>query len=365
MNLPSVAAMTDQLRALVSSESPSSDPLLCRSAGQVLFEIVGRDPDHIEKATTGHEHYVWRWPGSGAQVVMIGHLDTVWPAGTLARWPFSVDGDRATGPGCYDMKCGLVVAAAALRTLAERDTLHGVTLVVNTDEETGSITSRALIEREANGARAALILEPGAHQAVKVARKGVAMYQVHVEGRAAHAGLEPENGVNALVEASQQVLRIAAIGAASKGTSVTPTMAKAGTAHNVVPAHAEIEVDVRVRSAAESERVEAALHALTPMLEGATLRVEGGLNRPPMERAQAEPLYALACEVGKELGFHPKAIEVGGGSDGNFTAAMGIATLDGLGGDGAGAHAEGEWVSLSSLPVRAAMVAGMIERLRA
>lgn len=356
--------MNEMLQQLVEAESPSNDPGLCAKAGRVLFDVVGRDPDLIE-TIDGREQYVWRWPGAGAPVVLIGHLDTVWPAGTLDRWPFAITGDTATGPGCYDMKCGLVVAATALEMLAQRRTLSGVTLVVNTDEELGSISSRALIEREATGAKAALILEPGHGGALKVARKGVGMYQVHVTGRAAHAGLEPHKGINALVEAAHQAIAIASLGDPSQQTTVTPTMSKAGTAHNVVPATAEIEVDVRVTSLAESDRVEAALHTLQPVLAGAILRVEGELNRPPMERSRSASLFAIAQQAGAAIGFHPGAIEVGGGSDGNFTAAMGIPTLDGLGGDGDGAHAEGEWVSLSSLPVRAALVAEMIERIHA
>ncbi|MHB8511998.1 MAG: M20/M25/M40 family metallo-hydrolase [Actinomycetota bacterium] len=355
--------MRDQLEALVNAESPSNDPELCIKASRVLFDIVGREPDLTETAHDGREHYVWRWPGSGQKIIIIGHLDTVWPAGTVARWPFSTHGDKATGPGCYDMKCGLVVAAKALSNLLSRNALHDVTLLVNSDEELGSITSRELIEKEASGAKAALIMESGAIGAVKVARKGVGMYQVHVQGRAAHAGLEPEKGVNALVEASHQVLRIATLGDSSKGTSVTPTMSIAGTAHNVVPASAEIEVDVRVKNIEESDRVDAALRALRPVNSDAVIRIEGGPNRPPMERAQAEPLYALTLEVGASIGFQPRAIEVGGGSDGNFTAAIGVPTIDGLGGDGAGAHAEGEWVALSSLPVRVALLEGLIERL--
>lgn len=354
--------MKEALEALVAAESPSSDPDLCAEAGRVLYRVVGREPDEVA-VEGGREHYVWRWPGA-PRIVLIGHIDTVWPAGTLARWPFAVDGDRATGPGCYDMKAGLVVAAEALRLLDERGALAGVTVVVNSDEELGSLTSRALIEREAAGARAALVLEGGIDGALKVGRKGVGMYEVRVEGRAAHAGLEPERGVNALVEAAHQTIAIAALGDSAAGTTVTPTMAAAGTARNVVPAAAAIDVDVRVRNLAESERVHVALRALAPVLDGARIAVEGGLNRPPLERATAEGLYMLACEVGEAMGFRPDAIEVGGGSDGNFTAAMGIPTLDGLGGDGGGAHAEGEWVSLASLPVRARLVAGMIERLR-
>ena len=352
--------MNDELAALVSAESPSNDPALCAKAARVLFDIVGRAPDETVAAGE-HEHYVWRWPGE-LRVLLLGHLDTVWPAGTIDRWPFTIDGDRASGPGCFDMKAGLVVAASALRMIGSPE---GVTLVVNSDEELGSLTSRALIEHEAHGAAAALVLEPGHGEAVKVARKGVGMYTLRVTGVAAHAGLEPERGVNALIEAARQVIAIAALGDAALGTTVTPTVASAGSATNVVPAEAFVKVDVRATTLAEAERVDAALRALAAMTPGATLTWDGGLNRPPLERRMAQRLYGIAREVGGPIGWIPDAAEVGGGSDGNFTAALGVETLDGLGGEGAGAHAEGEWIRLSSLPVRARMVAGLIERIRA
>lgn len=356
--------MIDKLEALVSSESPTSDVKACARTGRVLFDIIDREPDEIV-TSGGREHYVWRWPGA-RPVLMIGHLDTVWPSGTIRRWPFSTDGARATGPGIYDMKGGLVVAAEALRLLEERGSLHSVTLLVNSDEEIGSITSRALIEAEAETARAALILEGGLGDGrVKVARKGVGMYAIDVTGRASHAGLEPQKGINALVEAAHHVVRAAALGDPTNGTSVTPTVASAGTARNVVPAKARIDIDVRVTNEAEAERVDAALKGLAPVLDGAVVTITGGPNRPPMLRKMAERLYGIASSVAGELGFDVGAAEVGGGSDGNFTAALGVETLDGLGAAGGGAHAEGEWIDLTSIPKRASLVAGLVERLLA
>jgi glutamate carboxypeptidase len=354
----------DKLEALVNAESPTSQPALCAKAGRVLFDIIDREPDEIVEEG-GREHYLWHWPGD-RPVLLIGHLDTVWPSGTTMRWPFQTDGARATGPGVYDMKGGLVVAAEALRLLEERGSLHSVTLLVNSDEEIGSITSRALIEREAEGARAALILEGGLGDGrVKVARKGVGMYAIDVAGRAAHAGLEPQKGINALVEAAHQVVRAAALGDSSNGTSVTPTVASAGTARNVVPAKARVDIDVRVTSDEESARVDAAMQSLTAVLDGAVVTISGGPNRPPMQRRMAERLYGVAKAVAADLGFDVGAAEVGGGSDGNFTAAMGIETLDGLGAAGGKAHAEGEWIDLTSIPKRASLVAGIVERLLA
>ncbi|HVL91092.1 MAG TPA: M20 family metallopeptidase [Actinomycetota bacterium] len=351
--------MRDMLEALVSAESPSNDPALCAKAARVLFDIIGGAADETV-SSGGHEHYVWRWGGE-PRVLLIGHLDTVWPAGTINRWPFTVDGERATGPGCFDMKAGLVIAGEALRALGSTE---GVTLLVNTDEELGSGTSQSLIEAEAAGATATLVLEPGHDDAMKVARKGVAMYVLRMRGRAAHAGLEPENGVNAIIEAAHQVRAIAALGDQSRGTTVTPTVLAAGSARNVVPALAVVEVDARFTDMAEAGRVDTAMRDLTASLPGAAIEVTGGVNRPPLERRMSERLYALAREIGPSVGWVPGAAEVGGGSDGNYTAAMGIETIDGLGGRGGNAHAEGEWIDLSSLPARARMLAALIERIR-
>lgn len=355
--------MREALAALVRAESPSADAALCAAAGRVLFEILDREPDEIAEAG-GREHYIWRWPGP-RPVLLIGHLDTVWPRGTIDRWPYASDGDRATGPGCFDMKSGLLVGVEAIRQLERRGSLAGVTLLVNSDEEIGSTTSREVIEREARGVRAALLLEPGVGNGLKLARKGVGMYALEIDGRAAHAGLEPEKGVNALLEAAHQILRMIELQDPAAGTTVTPTVAEAGTARNVVPAHARVEIDVRVRSAGEADRVDAALRSLTPALPGAALRLAGGPNRPPLERAMTERLFGVAVEVAKELGITLGGVEVGGGSDGNFTAALGVETLDGLGAVGGNAHAEGEWVDLASMPVRAQLVAGIVERLLA
>lgn len=355
--------MSDALAALVAAESPSNDPRRCATAGRVLFEVVGREPDEIVE-TDGREHYVWRWPGE-RPVLLAGHLDTVWQAGTIDRWPYVVEGARATGPGCFDMKSGLVVGALAVGELARRGALEGVTLLVNSDEELGSITSRGLIEREALLCRAALILEPATDGALKVARKGVGMYTLEVDGRSSHAGLEPERGVNALVEAAHQVLRVVDLQDRDEGTTVTPTVAEAGSARNVVPARARVEIDVRVRSAAEAERVDRAIRGLEPALAGAGLRLSGGPNRPPLERSKTDRLFAIGVEIAKGLGFELGGVEVGGGSDGNFTAAIGVETLGEVGAVGGNAHAEGEWVDLTSIPQRAGLVAGIVERLLA
>ena len=352
--------MLDAVADLVSLESPTADlPSIRRIVEHAEAWLRGRLGTAPEVVTgDGRPHLRWN---PGADVVVIGHLDTVWPLGTLARWPFAVDDGRATGPGVFDMKAGVVIAVEAIASLADPG---AVTLLLTTDEETGSPTSRALVEETARGARAALVCEPPKDGAVKTARKGVGMYDLTVTGRAAHAGLEPEKGVNATVELAHQALAIAALDDPANGTTVTPTTATSGTVVNTVPPSATLHVDVRATSRHALETVDAALRSLTPVLPGAALTMSGGVNRPPFERAMAEGLYALAREAATEAGIGDLAeCMVGGGSDGNFTAGLGVPTLDGLGAVGDGAHAEGEWVDVAALPRRAALLTALLRRL--
>jgi glutamate carboxypeptidase len=353
-----LAALAD----LVGCESPSEDLAATATCARLVTEIgaewLGEKPEAV--GVGGRTHLRWGFGGE-PEVVLVGHFDTVWPVGTLAGWPFAVDGDRATGPGVFDMKAGIVVAFAALAALEDR---AGVTLLLTSDEELGSPTSRALIEDTARGARAALILEPGVGEAVKTGRKGVSIYELRVTGRAAHAGLEPERGVNAAVELAHQILAVASLADPPAGTTVTPSLARAGTTTNTVPADASVWVDARALTTAELERVDAGLRALAPVLPEAQLAVDGGVNRPPLDPAGSTALFALAGEVAAGLGQPPLAgVTVGGGSDGNFTAALGVPTLDGLGAVGANAHAAGEWASVAAMPRRAALVAEITTRL--
>ncbi|MER7275893.1 M20 family metallopeptidase [Dactylosporangium sp. NPDC000244] len=348
--------MRDDLAELIGVESPSSDPeALARSADVVAalgHRLLGAAPERIVVAD--RPHLRWRFGEGPARVVLIGHHDTVWPRGTLARWPFSVDGDRATGPGVVDMKGGLVILFHALAACADLD---GVAVVVNADEEIGSPTSAALIQDTARGAAGALVLEGSSHGRLKVARKGIAHYTVRVTGRAAHAGNAPHLGINAGVELSHQILRIVELNAPERGTTVTPTDAVAGTTSNTVPAAARVSVDVRSFDPEEMRRVDAALRALAPVLPGAELEVELGPARPAMPETAATELFALAQRLTARLtGQIAVGEAVGGGSDGNLTAGVGVRTLDGLGAIGGNAHAEGEWIQLSSMPDRAALV---------
>ncbi|MFI5912631.1 M20 family metallopeptidase [Dactylosporangium sp. NPDC051541] len=344
--------MLDDLAELIEVESPSSDPdALARSADVVAAlgtRCTGQAPERVVVAD--RPHLRWRFGAGPARVVLIGHHDTVWPRGTLARWPFSVDGDRATGPGVVDMKGGLVVLFHAL---AACDDLDGVAVIVNADEEIGSPTSTELIQDTARGAAGALVLEGSSQGRLKVARKGIAHYSVRVTGRAAHAGNAPHLGINAGVELSHQILRIAELADPQRGTTVSPTDAVAGTTSNTIPAAARVSVDVRSFDQGELRRVDAALRALEPVLEGARLDIEAGPARPAMPETAATELFALAQRL---MGVDFPGEAVGGGSDGNLTAGIGVRTLDGLGAIGGNAHAEGEWIEVSSLHDRAALV---------
>ena len=357
-------AMIDDLRGLVEVESPSLElDAVERSAAAVAALVerrLGSAADLVASAAGPHVH----WRGDGEpRVLLVGHHDTVFPLGTLAARPFTRRDGRVTGPGVFDMKGGIVLAVHAVASLPQGD---GVELLFTADEEVGSGASRALIEARAEACGTVLVLEPAADGgALKTGRKGTGGFEVTVHGRAAHAGLEPEKGVNALVEAARQVLAIAALADPGRGTTVTPTVARAGTADNVVPAEAVIRVDVRVRELEEAARIEAAMAQLTPVDPGARLDVHGGVNRPPMPEAATAELFALVQNVAADAGLPiPSGTVVGGGSDGNFTAALGIPTLDGLGVVGGGAHSDDEHVLVDTLVDRVRLIAALVDRIR-
>jgi glutamate carboxypeptidase len=358
-------ALLSEIETLVRVESPSADLAAVARSADVVAGVgtrrLGVAPDRI--VVDGHTHLRWRLGAGPHRVLLLGHHDTVWPVGSLATHPWSTAGGRLRGPGCFDMKAGVVMAlhaAAAAGRLAGRGA--AVTVLITGDEEIGSPSSRALIEQEAAGVRAALVLEPSADGgALKTARKGAGFYRVRITGRPAHAGLEPHRGVNAGVELAHQVLAVAGLGDPGLGTTVTPTAVSAGTTTNTVPGAAEFAVDVRVRDEAEQDRVAAALAGLRPVLDGARLSVEGGGNRPPLTEAASAGLYARACALAARLGLPPLTrAAVGGASDGNFTAGAGTPTLDGLGAVGGGAHADDEHVLIDALPGRTALVAALV-----
>jgi glutamate carboxypeptidase len=354
--------LLEQLETLVAVESPSTDLAATArgadAADALVKELLGSGCERLDR--DGRVHLRW-WGGGETRVVLVMHVDTVWPLGTTARWPFDVRDDRASGPGAFDMKAGLVQGLHALSLLPD---LTGVRILITTDEEIGSPSSRVLIEETARGAAAALVLEPSAAGALKSARKGVSMYELVVTGRAAHAGLEPEKGVNAGLELAHQLLALEAVADADAGTTVTPTLMSAGTTMNTVPARASVAIDVRAVTEAEQLRVDAVLRGMRHVLPGASIELLGGPNRPPLQPSSSAELLARARRLTAEMDLPPlQDVRVGGGSDGNFTAGVGVPTLDGLGAVGDGAHAEGEYVVVSAMAERAALVSALAAEL--
>jgi len=356
-------AMISDVERFVNVESPSLErECLERSAhflADLMTRVLGKPPTIIESDRGPHVH----WKGSNdTKVLIVGHHDTVFPLGTVARRPYSREGNVGRGPGIFDMKAGIVQAIYGVAAVKE---WYHTEILITADEEVGSHASRALLEERAKAAGAVLVLEPSADGgALKIARKGTGTFNVTITGRAAHAGLEPEKGINALVELAAQVPRIAALARPEVGTTVTPTVAKAGTADNVVPDSATIAVDVRCVIPEEKDRLEREMSALTATLAGARVEVSGGMNRPPLHESMTRDLFAIAERVARDYGIAGlQGVAVGGGSDGNITAAVGVRTLDGLGAVGAGAHAETEHVRLDLMPERAALVAGLVQAI--
>jgi glutamate carboxypeptidase len=360
------------IEAIVSIESPSRNASqVAKSAAQLesIIQRVAQRASVLVASSVGPHVHV---PASGVpRILLLGHHDTVHPMGTLAARPFSNDGKVLRGPGVFDMAAGIVQAIYAMAILegAGVDT-SGIEMLWTSDEEIGSSTSRSLIEERAqalgkNGA--VLVLEPSADGgALKIARKGTGTFDVRITGRASHAGLEPEKGINALLELAHQVQRISTFGNAELGTTVTPTVASAGTTDNTVPAEAQVLVDARVVVPEEKIRVEKLMSSLVPVVPGANISVTGSLHRPPMHSSMSEELFALAVESQRAVtGESINGVSVGGGSDGNFTAAIGIRTLDGLGAVGGGAHGETEHVVVESIAPRIALLAELMQRILA
>lgn len=351
------------IERLVSCESPSTDLAAVARSADVTAEVgsalLGAAPERI--VLDGRTHLRWRLGSGPRKVLLLGHHDTVWPIGTLARIPFEVRDGVLRGPGCFDMKTGLAMIFHAVAAL---DSPDGVTVLVTGDEEIGSPSSRGLIEAEAREHTAVLVTEGSADGgALKTERKGTSMYEVTLHGRAAHAGLEPERGVSATVEAAHQVLAVAKLTDLAAGTTVTPTVLSAGTTTNTVAALGKFMVDVRVRNLAEQLRVDEEIRALRPVVDGAKIEVTGGPNRPPMELAMSAGLFEVASDIAAEMGIELTSAAVGGASDGNFTAGVGIPTLDGLGAVGGGAHAESEHVLVSELVPRTTLLAALVREL--
>jgi glutamate carboxypeptidase len=300
-------------------------------------------------------------------VLLLGHFDTVWPIGQLDRMPLTRSGGRLHGPGVFDMKAGIALAMLATRALLETGTAvgHRIVMLWTTDEEIGSPSSRAAIEDEARRSSAVLVLEPSLPGgALKTSRKGCGSYQVTVRGVSAHAGIEPQKGASAVQELAHQILRVNALQDLARGISVNVVQVSGGLRSNVIPDEARATVDVRIPTAAAAAEVDAAFRALRAVDERTTVAAAGGFDRPPLERTgQVERLYNMARDVARELGQELGEGGTGGGSDGNFTAALGVPTLDGLGAVGDGAHALHEHVDIATLPDRAALLAGLVTRI--
>jgi glutamate carboxypeptidase len=389
-------AMLELLGRFVRCESPSHDKAAVDRMGRMVageWRRRGAKVQLLRQNGAGNHVRVEVWlneghargeasPGAGhlgrevsrgqgharGQILVLGHLDTVYPEGTLARMPFRVAGGRALGPGVFDMKGGLMLAlfaVDALRALKIRAHKRFV-FFWNSDEEIGSATSRAEIEREAKRSDAVLVLEPAAGVAgkLKTARKGVGTAEVIVRGRSAHAGIDPSTGVNAVHELALQIARLMKMNEARRGITVQTTVISGGTASNVVPDDARAKVDIRYAHLADAPRIDRNLRALRPILKGAQLEVLGGVNRPPLERTRGvEKLFHHAKSLMREIGLDLDEASTGGGSDGNFTGALGIPTLDGLGAIGGAAHSSEEFVEIRALPERAALLAGLLATL--
>lgn len=358
-------AMIDAVEALVGIESPSDDLPGCHAVAEEAIGVFSEWLPSPARVVSHRGRPVWRWGPDRPRLLLLGHLDTVWPVGTLPRLPFACDGTVLKGPGVFDMKAGIVQGWAAL-ALAGVDDESGIGMLLTSDEETGSHASRDLIADAVLDAEAVLVLEPSVDGALKTARKGTSWYTVELQGRAAHAGLEPERGINALIAAAELAQATIDWGSPVDGTTVTPTLLHAGTTANTVPAGASVTLDVRAWSSDEQARVDRAVRGWRSTLTTAGVTVLGGIDRPAMEAASSEPLFAMAQAAALALGLPPlEGKAVGGASDGNLTAAAGALTLDGLGAVGDGAHADHEWVSAPAMADRSALLAHLLRVLLA
>jgi glutamate carboxypeptidase len=368
---PRERMMTRLLGQFVRAESPSFDKTAVDRFGRIVAAEWKRRGTAVtllhQRERGDHVRAEWRPRGkrTAAQILVLGHLDTVYDLGTITRMPFRVSRGRAWGPGTFDMKGGLAIALYALDALAAVGCLPEKRIVFlwTSDEEIGSASSRAAIEREAKRSDAVLVLEPaaGLDGCVKTGRKGVGEIEIIATGRGAHAGLNPGDGVNAIEEIALQIARISRWNRTGRGITVNAGVIEGGTRTNVIPERARVLVDLRAARGEDMRALEQKFRLLRPILRGAKLEIRGGFNRPPMERKMSAALYAKARALSKEMGMTLGEAFVGGGSDGNFTAALGVPTLDGLGAVGERAHSPRENIVVRALPERAALLAGLLE----
>jgi glutamate carboxypeptidase len=358
----------DLTTMLARIESPSHDKAAvdrCGAALEPVLRELGGRVERLPQRSAG-DHWRAEFGEGGTRILLLTHLDTVWDVGQVARMPVEVRDGRLYGPGVYDMKGGVAIAALAIKALCALGLDRAqVVLLCTSDEEVGSDTSRSLIEAEARRSAAVLVLEPALGAgAVKTSRKGVGVFTVTVDGISAHAGAAPGSGASAILELAHQVLALHAMQEPDRGISLNVGLVAGGTRSNVVPERATAEIDVRLATREDAERIERAIRGLTPVNPRTRVTVTGAINRPPMERTPGvAALYALAREVAAGMGIALGEGATGGASDGNFTAGLGIPTLDGLGAVGDGAHAVDEHLVIASLPERAALLAGLIRRI--
>jgi glutamate carboxypeptidase len=361
------------IREMVECESPSGDAASVNRFVELLSDRIG-GLARLRTLPGGrfgkHLRAEFALPGKRKEgrILALGHSDTVWPLDTLRTMPFRQSRGRLWGPGVFDMKAGLALFVFAMQAFRDLglEVRRRVLLQVNSDEEVGSESSRALTEEAARGSVAVLVLEPaaGLDGKLKTARKGVGSYRIVVRGRAAHAGLDFESGASAILEMARQLQRVAGFTRLNRGITVCPGLIQGGTRVNVVPAECRAEIDVRIRRAADARFLDRQFTSLKPIDRRCVVEVSGGVNRPPLERsAGVRRLFRLARKLSAELGVELGECAVGGGSDGNFTAALGVPTLDGLGAVGEGAHAANESILVGRLADRAALLAKLVARI--
>jgi glutamate carboxypeptidase len=363
--------MVDLLREVVLIESPSTQKTAADHCCGFLADqwMLRGGITHILEREHRGNHLRVVWPPSGStkptgQLLVLGHYDTVYPAGTLASMPFRVSAGKAYGPGTFDMKAGIVQALFAFEVLQELkvSVSKNIVFLWTSDEEIGSESSRSLIEAEAKRSDAVFVLEPslGSKGLLKTSRKGVGQVELTVQGRASHAGLAPEQGINAIHELAAQVARVERWNDHRRGVTINADVVEGGTRANVIAEHAKATLDLRAWRVADMHSLEKKLHSLKPVHRGAKLKITGGFDRPPLERKYSATLYARAKSLAKQMGFSIGEAAAGGGSDGNFTGALGIPTLDGLGAVGDGAHSTHEHVLVKAMPQRAALLAALL-----
>ncbi len=349
------------LQQLVECQSPSEDLVACEAIIELAVKICDEHLSGPAKIFEESGRPVFWWGSDKPEIFLLCHLDTVWPIDSyLPLW--RTDGEKIYGPGIFDMKAGFLIAMHALKEIPHAD--KKIALVATTDEEIGSHASRSLIQRIAKTSKAVLVFESSIDGAVKIGRKGTSMYRITIEGRAAHAGLEPEKGINATTEIARIALALAALENPIHGTTVVPTLMQSGTTTNTVPAIATLDIDARSFLAAELVRVDNAIRALTTAHPEARIEISGGINRPPLEHSATKNLYDRLESVATSLGMPPVGhASVGGASDGNIAAVVGAEVLDGLGASGNGAHAAHEHIVITTIPDRITLIAGLLKDL--